>query len=187
MRLYHYTLARHVRRIQRKGLLTSLEQIQAPCPVVWLTTQPDVTVSPKDARVMAGKLGIYEGSMHDLRKMQAGEARSAPARPPRHWMHGESGGKRWTMHINGRECDVTYSGDKDDLVRLTVELPDNDPKLHRYVEWPRRVMSHVIQIFCEMDHVRQWHIYLGRVPPAAITDLTEAQDLTAVILDQRYA
>ena len=65
--MYRYTVKDHVLAIKREGLLPR------PCPamspdsaVVWLTTQPDVSVTPKAANWCALYMGMYEGDLAEL-------------------------------------------------------------------------------------------------------------------------
>ena len=54
MKLYHFTTADQVLPIQKHGLLPSLEPQMSPDhTVVWLTSQPDVSLTERDARAMA--------------------------------------------------------------------------------------------------------------------------------------
>jgi hypothetical protein len=67
--LYHYTHAANVLPIREQGLPPRFEDALSPHhQVVWLTTQPDVSVAPDDAKAMAAVLGVYETPLSALNR-----------------------------------------------------------------------------------------------------------------------
>ena len=81
------------------------------------------------------------------------------------------GQARLMMNIDGRNVTVTFSPHEDDLVRLTVEVPDNK-LLHRYVTWPGRPKSDpMLRRACKLSHIRLWYVYCGTISPTAITEV----------------
>jgi hypothetical protein len=75
------------------------------------------------------------------------------------------------MNIGGEIRTVSYVGDKDDLVRLTVEISDQSSKLFPYIKWRKRPKSPTHAILYKMQHVRQWYVYLDRIAPNMITEV----------------
>jgi hypothetical protein len=57
------------------------------------------------------------------------------------------------------------------LVRLTVEVPDHDAKLHRYIKWRDRPKSALHRFLYRLDHVQRWYVYLGHIAPTRITEI----------------
>ena len=56
----HFTTADKVIAIREYGLLPSLEPVMSPDhAVVWLTSQPDVSLTEQDAKAMAFWLHLY--------------------------------------------------------------------------------------------------------------------------------
>jgi hypothetical protein len=177
MKLYHYTCVENVLAIKERGLLPHLEpMLSSGHVVVWLTTQPDVSVSELDAKAMALVLHIYEAPLDELHRMRAGEIEGFQARQCKQWKYG-SMGERWDIPIDGHNRNITFVGDKDDLMRLTVEVPDNDPKLHRFIKWRDRPKSRFIRSFYQLKHVRQWYVYLGEIVPTAMTKVVPMQPI----------
>jgi hypothetical protein len=177
MKLYHFTTADNVLPVKERGLLPQLDEVMtAGRPVVWLTTQPDVSLEPQAAKRLA-RLGFYEAPA-GLQKARAREAEGldegVTAGLCRQWSYG-SKGERLTMQINGRECTVTFSTPDDDLMRLTVQVADDDPNLHHYVTWPERARNHLATTLYRQPHVRLWYVYTGSIGPRAITDVTPVQ------------
>jgi len=74
------------------------------------------------------------------------------------------------MVINGQQRTVTFVGDADDLVRLTIEVPDDDANLHRYIKWRDRPNTRQLRAFYRLGHIRLWFVYLARIAPDAITE-----------------
>jgi len=133
MKLYHFTTADKVIAIRECGLLPSLEPVMSPDhAVVWLTSQPDVSRTEQDAKAMALWLHLYEAPLEGLRRMRAAEIKTIAAKPCRQWWYGTKG-QRLHMVINGQKRTVTFVGDADDLVRLSIDVRDDDANLHQYV------------------------------------------------------
>ena len=66
MKLYHFTTADKVIAIREYGLLPSLEPVMSPDhAVVWLTSQPDVSLTEQDAKAMALWLHLYEAPLEE--------------------------------------------------------------------------------------------------------------------------
>ena len=167
MKLYHFTTADKVIAIREYGLLPSLEPVMSPDhAVVWLTSQQDVSVTERDAKAMALWLHLYEAPLEDLRRMRAGEIKTIAAKPCRQWWYGTKG-ERLRMVINGQERTVTFVGDADDIVRIAIDVSDDDANLHRYVTWKRRQLRAVYHL----GHIRLWYVYLSRIAPDAITEI----------------
>ena len=173
MKLYHFTTADKVLPIKERGLLPSLEPQMSPDQaVVWLISQPDVSLTERDAKAMALWLQAYEAPLEDLRRMRAGKIKTIAAKPCRQWWYGTKG-KRLRMVINGQERTVTFVGDADDLVRLAIDVREDDANLHRYSTWPNRPKMRRHRAFYQLDHVRLWYVYLARIAPVAITEVRE--------------
>jgi hypothetical protein len=172
---YHYTDAASVLPIKEQGLLPTVDKVFSPDhPVVWVTTQEDVSVAPEDAIAMAKTLGFYEAPLSELaRCMEGGESPHAGA--IKQWWYGTKG-RRLSVNIDGRECTIHFVPAEDDLVRMKVELPDNDAKLFRFVTWPNRPRTSVHRLHYRYAHIRLWHVYLGRISPDRITEITEVSD-----------
>ena len=178
MKLYHYTISENVLSFKEQGLLPRVEPVLGPLdqPVVWLTTQPDVSVSVQDSIVMARVFQLYEAPLEDLHRVRRGEIKGHPAGLCKQWWYGT--GERLDMNIGGKMCTVTYVGEESDLVRLTVEIPDLDAKLFRYIKWKkrpktptRRALFETRRAYERMTHVRQWYVYLDRIAPNMITEV----------------
>src|SRR6516162_7078976 len=170
MKLYHFTTADKVLAIKEYGLLPGLEPTMSPHhAVVWLTSQPDLSVTGRDARAMALWLHLYEAPLEDLRRMRAGEIKTIAAKPCRQWWYGTKG-ERLHMVINGQERTVTFVGDADDPVRLTIDVRDDDANLHRYIKWRDRPNTRQLRAFYRLGHIRLWFVYLARIAPDAITE-----------------
>jgi hypothetical protein len=75
------------------------------------------------------------------------------------------------MKIDGREVTVTYVPEKDDVMRLTVNVPE-DGRLFRYVTWPDRPKLKVMRDTYRQPYVRLWYVYLGIISPNSITEVT---------------
>jgi len=173
MKLYHFTTADKVIAIREYGLLPSLEPVMSPDhAVVWLTSQPDVSVTERDAKAMALWLQAYEAPLEELQRMRAGETEKFEAGPCKRWRYGTMG-ERLHMVINGQERTVTFVGDADDLVRLAIDVREDDANLHRYSTWPNRPKMRRHRAFYQLDHVRLWYVYLARIAPVAITEVRE--------------
>ena len=167
MKLYHFTTADRVLPIKERGLLPSLEPQMSPDhAVVWLTSQPDVSLTERDAKAMALWLQAYEAPLEELQRMRAGETEKFEAGPCKRWRYGTMG-ERLHVVINGQERTVTFVGDADDLVRLAIDVRDDDANLHRYVTWKRRQLRAVYHL----GHIRLWYVYLSRIAPDAITEI----------------
>ena len=92
MKLYHFTTADKLLAIKEHGLLPALDPDMSPDhAVVWLTSQPDVSVTERDAKAMAFWLHLYEAPLEDLRRMRAGEIKTIAAKPCRQWWYGTKG------------------------------------------------------------------------------------------------
>ena len=92
MKLYHFTTADKVLPIKERGLLPSLEPQMSPDhAVVWLTSQPDVSHTERDARAMALLLQAYEAPLEDLQRMRAGETEKFEAGRCKRWRYGTMG------------------------------------------------------------------------------------------------
>ena len=170
MKLYHFTTADKVIAIREYGLLPSLEPVMSPDhAVVWLTSQPDVSLTEQDAKAMAFWLHLYEAPLEDLRRMRAGDIETLEAGPCKRWRYGTTA-ERLHMVINGQERTVTFVGDADDLVRLTIDVRDDDANLHRYIKWRDRPNTRQLRAFYRLGHIRLWFVYLARIAPDAITE-----------------
>jgi hypothetical protein len=152
--LYHYTRVDRVEAIKRDGLLPHIDEMSPERLVVWLTMQPDVSVTPVEADWLAQHFGLLEGDLADLRAMEADQQASLCARPVRSWWYG-SKGERLTLK-DGRI--VTFVPVEDDLVRLTIALPADDPALQRYCRWPHRPLTPVHRAMVKLPLVRQWWV-----------------------------
>jgi hypothetical protein len=171
MKLYHFTTADKVLAIKEQGLLPAIEPVMSPDhAVVWLTSQPDVSVSEQDAKAMAFWLHLYQAPVEELRRMRAGETKTLQAAPCRQWWYGTTA-ERVHMVINGQESTVTFVGDADDLLRLTIKVPDNDAMLHRYIKWRDRPNTRQLRSVYRLGHIRLWFVCLARIAPDAITDI----------------
>ena len=138
MKLYHFTTADRVLPIKERGLLPSLEPQMSPDhAVVWLTSQPDVSLTERDARAMALWLQFYEAPLSELQRMRAGEIETFEARPCKRWRYGTMG-ERLHMVINGQKRTVAFVGDTDNLVRVAIDISEDDANLSRYITWPNR-------------------------------------------------
>ena len=173
MKLFHFTTADKVLPIKERGLLPSLEPQMSPDQaVVWLISQPDVSLTERDAKAMALWLQAYEAPLEELQRMRAGETEKFEAGPCKRWRYGTMG-ERLHMVINGQERTVTFVGDADDLVRLAIDVREDDANLHRYSTWPNRPKMRRHRAFYQLDHVRLWYVYLARIAPVAITEVRE--------------
>ena len=168
MKLYHYTGAEHLLSIKQRGLLPAPDLISPDYAIVRLTTQPDVSLTEREGRAMATVLHRYEAQLSDLQRQRAGEIETWPRT---RWSYGPKSEHR-AMNIGGRTRMVTFvSGEYDDLVRLTVEVPDHDAKLHRYIKWRDRPKSPLHRFLYRLDHVQRWYVYLGHIVPTIITEI----------------
>jgi hypothetical protein len=180
MKLYHFTTADKVLAIKERGLLPALEPTMSPDhTVVWLTSQPDVSVTERDATAMSLWLRLYEAPLEELERIRAGEIKTLEAAPCRQWWYGATA-KRLRMVINGQERTVTFVGDSDELVRLTIEVPDNDAMLHRYVKWRDRPKTRQLRAIYRLGHIRLWFVYLASIAPDAITDIRKMWKMDAI-------
>jgi hypothetical protein len=132
--------------------------------VVWLTSQPDVSLTERDARAMA--------PLSELQRMRAGEIETFEARPCKRWRYGTMG-ERLHMVINGQKRTVAFVGDTDNLVRVAIDISEDDANLSRYITWPNRPKMRGRRAFYQLDHVRLWYVYLARIAPIAITEIRE--------------
>src|SRR6516225_7454522 len=159
MKLFHFTTADKVLPIKERGLLPSLEPQMSPDhAVVWLTSQPDVSLTERDAKAMALWLQAYEAPLDELQRMRAGETETFEAGRCKRWRYGTMG-ERLHMVINGQERTVTFVGDADDLVRLAIDVREDDA--NRGLDTPS---GHLLD-FSDRDRGdagRGWRI-LGRV------------------------
>ena len=173
MKLYHFTTADKVLSIKERGLLPSLEPQMSPdYAVVWLTSRPDVSLTERDEKAMALWLQAYEAPLEELQRMRAGETEKFEAGPCKRWRYGTMG-ERLHMVINGQERTVTFVGETDDLVRLAIDVREDDANLHRYSTWPNRPKMRRHRAFYQLDHVRLWYVYLARIAPVAIAEVRE--------------
>ena len=171
MKLYHFTTADKVLAIKEYGLLPGLEPTMSPDhAVVWLTSQPDVSVTAQDAKAMALWLHLYEAPLENLRRIRAGEIKKLEAAPCRQWWYGTMA-ERLSIVINGQGRTVTFVGDADDLVRLAIDIRDDDANLHRYVTWGNRPKRRQLRAVYHLGHIRLWYVYLSRIVPDAITEI----------------
>jgi hypothetical protein len=115
-------------------------------------------------------LQTYEAPLEDLRRMRAGEIETLEAGPCKRWRYGTTA-ERLHMVINGQERTVTFVGDADDLVRLAIDVRDDDANLHRYVTWRNRPTLRRHRTVYQLDHIRLWYVYLARIAPDAITEI----------------
>jgi len=169
MKLYHYTGAEHLLSIKQRGLLPAPDLISPDYAIVRLTTQPDVSLTEREGRAMATVLHRYEAPLSELQRQGAGEIETWPRT---RWSYGPKS-ERLAMNIGGRTRMVTFvSGEYDDLVRLTVEVPDHDAKLHRYIKWRDRPKWPLHRFLYRLDHVQRWYVYLGHIAPTTITEIT---------------
>jgi len=149
--------------------LPAQDLISPDYAIVWLTTQPDVSLTEQEGRAMATVLHRYEAQLRDLQRQRAGEIETWPRT---RWSYGPKS-ERLAMNIGGHTRMVTFvSGEYDDLVRLTVEVPDHDAKLHRYIKWRDRPKSRLHGFLYGLDHVQRWYVYLGHIAPTTITQIT---------------
>jgi hypothetical protein len=130
------------------------------CKVIWLTAQSDVSVTPAAGRWWAQHLSVYEGDLAALEAIEAGKAVSLKLRPPRAWWYGSKGKRLY----GNRETDgyrvANFPPADDDLMRLTVSLPADDPALHRCSSWPHRTRTLPREIF-KLPHIKQWWVHTG--------------------------
>ena len=144
MKLYHYTGVEDLLPIKQRGLLPAPDLISPDYAIVWLTTQPDVSLTEQEGRAMATVLHRYEAPLRELQRQRASEIET---RPRTRWSYGPKS-ERLAMNVGGHTRMVTFvSGEYDDLVRLTVEVPDHDAKLHRYIKWRDRRKSSLRELF----------------------------------------
>ena len=68
---------------------------------------------------------------------------------------------------------MTFVGDADDLVRLAIDVRDDDATLHRYVTWGNRPKRRGLRAIYELGHIRLWYVCLSRIAPDAITEIRE--------------
>ena len=139
-------------------------------PVVWLTTQPEPTLTADEGMWLAERVGFYEAPLKELHRIRTNEIESCTCGPPTQWRYG-SKSERLEMKIDGREVTVTYAPEKDDVMRLTVNVPE-DERLFRYVTWPHRPKLKVMRDTYRQPYVRLWYVYLGIISPNSITEVT---------------
>jgi hypothetical protein len=175
MKLYHYTGAEDLLPIKQGGLLPAPDLISPDYAIVWLTTQPDVSLTEQEGRAMATVLDLYEAPLSELQRQRAGEIETVECWPRTRWRYGPKG-ERLAVNIGGHTRMVTFvSGKYDDLVRLTVEVPDHDAKLHRYIKWRDRPKSPLHRFLYRLDHIQRWYVYLGHIAPTTITEITSVR------------
>jgi hypothetical protein len=140
--------------------------------VVWLTAQADVSVNSRDGMTMASLLHSYEAPLNDLKRMRDGELQTLTCDPCKQWWYG-SKDEQLVMNIEGQDCTVTFlSEGDDDLMQLTVEISDDDRKLHRFVTWRDRPKKQTYRPYYKLGYIRQWYVYLGHLPPTNIIKIT---------------
>jgi hypothetical protein len=107
MKLYHYTAAYKILPIKEQGLLPRPEETMSPNhAVVWLTTQPDLSLTVEAGNIIAAIFDIYEAPLADLHRQRA-TGDDFVAKPSRQWWYG-SKGERLEMEIGGRECFLEF-------------------------------------------------------------------------------
>ena len=85
MKLYHYTGVEDLLPIKQRGLLPARDLISPDYAVVWLTTQPDVSLTEQEGRAMATVLHRYEAPLRELQRQRASEIET---RPRTRWSYG---------------------------------------------------------------------------------------------------
>jgi hypothetical protein len=152
MKLYHYTGVEDLLPIKQRGLMPAQDLISPDYAIVWLTTQPDVSLTEQEGRAMATVLHRYEAQLSELQRQRGDEIET---RPRTRSSYGPKSEHR-AMNIGGRTRMVTIvSGENDDLVRLTVEVPGHDAKLHRYIKWRDRPKWPLHRFLYRLDHVQR--------------------------------
>jgi hypothetical protein len=166
MKLFHFTCAANVLPIMEQGLLPHLDPAMSPdCAVVWLTEQPDVRLSQAEGDAVARTLKFLEAPYYDLIRMKAGEIDAVEAGPPHQWWYGSKGER---MKLESGDT-ITFVPPVDDLMRLTVQVPD-DGDLHRYATWPHRPMTPFLRKLYKLPYVRLWRVYTGRLAASSIVE-----------------
>ena len=73
---------------------------------------------------------------------------------------------------------------KDAHVRISAEIDDDDPELHKWLGWARRRLPQELLWLIHppgSDSQRQaksWFIYFGVIPPSAFVAIDEVSELT---------
>src|SRR5262249_24773211 len=109
--LYYFTTRDCVMPIKQEGLLPSIDETLAPSdPVVWLTEQPDVTLDPETAAVVAHRCGQCEATLAELDRMRNGDGEGGESLmlgPMTQWKYGKQGELHYFEH-DGREITATF-------------------------------------------------------------------------------
>jgi hypothetical protein len=158
MILYHYTRAERLASIKRKGLLPQPgDHMTAGMDRVWLTAQPDLSLTEREAQWLA-KHGGPQNMVPVIEK--DGGLRLEPRRT---WL--STGGL-----VGGGLCGglrLRFIPDEP-LKRLTVRMRKNDRRLHRYATWPHRPRGNDFDLRA-LPYARLWYIYDDAIPPDRIT------------------
>ena len=155
MILYHFTSANRLPTIKRKGLVPQRgDHMTSGIDRVWLTTQPDLSVTPRESEWLAkhGGLNVMEFDGEGFK-------------PPRTWFLTHSlirkrVGRHWVHEYRERKP----------LRRITVNVRKNDHKLHRYTTWAGRPRDD-IQDHRSATFARLWYVFLGTIPPEQILSI----------------
>ena len=127
---------------------------------VWLTAQPDLSLTERQGQ----RVAEHGGLENMIPVFENGELRFTPTRTwlsTDRWVGGSfQGGPR--EFIRGKP-----------LMRLTVRIRKNDSRLHRYANWRHRPRGKGFDLR-SLPYARLWYVYLGVICPNQIVDISAA-------------
>jgi hypothetical protein len=162
--LFHFTPANKLRSIKRRGLVPQQgDHMTNGHKRVWLTAQPNVSLTDKEAEWLADHGGARP-YMEENGRLRFG--------PPRTWLYNDC---RASGGLFGKGLTFTLTKGEP-LVRLTVRLRKNDPHLHRWAKWRGRPRgrSHDFADLRRLPYARLWYVYDDIIQPDRIVEIAAA-------------
>lgn len=160
--LYHFTRADQLASIKRQGLLPQPgDHMTAGIEHVWLTAQPDLSLTEREAQWL-----FEHGGLHNKIPVEEnGRFRFVPPRAGLFTYGWEDG--RFFGGVR------KFVGRGKPLMRLTVRIRNNDPRLHRYATWRGRPHGDGFDLR-SLPYARLWYVYQGAIAPDRIIEIAKA-------------